>query len=254
LRKIVYILLILVLSASCSVSRKQKRGGKESIRSSRTDYLFDNILNQNLTARSFFIEKAEFVIKSGNEEKSGLGTVKFLLPDKFLITIKSHAGIEVARIYFTGDSIMINDRFGKKTYYASASFLKSKYGITTAVLPVILGDYVNDVRLDSSNMKCSEGILEVDALVKSLSIKYKISCDNGKSIETIPEPDFNDNGIDIKYGDFFKVNNMNAPGIITISDSQNNTVIEIRIQKITIPWEGTIDFIPGKQYEKIHLL
>ncbi len=105
MRKIIYILVILFLSGSCSVSRKQKRGGKENINSTRTISLYDNILNQNLTARSFFIERAEFSIKSGEEEKNGLGTVKFLMPDKFLITLKSHAGIEVARIFLTGDSI-----------------------------------------------------------------------------------------------------------------------------------------------------
>ena len=64
----------------------------------------------------------------------------------------------------------------------------------------------------------------------------------------------NDNGLQIGYSQFFKISNLNAPGKIEISDKQNNTVIEIRIQKIVIPWEGTIDFIPGKQYEKIHLL
>ncbi len=53
---------------------------------------------------------------------------------------------------------------------------------TTAVLPVILGDYVNDLKLDSSNLKCTDGILVTDALVKSLRIKYLINCENGKSI------------------------------------------------------------------------
>jgi hypothetical protein len=254
LRKIVYILLIVSLSGGCAVSRKHKNGVKEEISSGRTFNLTDKILSQNLTARSFFIERAEFYIKSGDEEKSGLGTVKFLMPDKFLITIKSHAGIEVARIYLTGDSIMINDRFDKKLYYGSASFLKSKYGITTAVLPVILGDYINDNGLDTSTMKCNNGIVEIVALVNSLRVKYQVSCENGKSVMAIPEPGFNENGIVISYNEFFKVNDLNAPGLIRISDSQNNTVIEIRIQRITIPWEGTIDFIPGKQFEKIHLL
>jgi hypothetical protein len=254
LRKIVYILVILVLSVSCSVSRKKKRAGIDSTNPVSSVNLYESILNQNLTARSFFIERAEFKIVSGDEEKSGIGTIKFLMPDKFLITIKSHTGIEVARIFLTGDSIMINDRFDKKLYYGSASFLKNKYGVTTAVLPVILGDYVNDIKLDSSSVKCREGLLNVDAVIKNLKIKYQISCENGKSMVATPEPDFYDNGIEIKYSEFFRVNNLNAPGIIKISDTQSKTVIEIRIQKITIPWDGTIEFIPGKQYEIIHLL
>ena len=41
---------------------------------------------------------------------------------------------------------------------------------------------------------------------------------------------------------------------LNISEKQTNTRIEIKILKIVIPWEGSIEFIPGKQYEKIHLL
>ena len=114
------------------------------------------LLNQNLTARSFFIEKAEFKISSGDGEKSGIGTVKFQMPDKFLISIKSKAGIEVARIFLTGDSIFINDRFNKKLYYGSTSYLKSKYGYYNIIIASILGDYVNDQKLDRSKINCIE--------------------------------------------------------------------------------------------------
>ena len=67
--------------------------------------LYESIINQNLTVRSFFIERAEFKIISNDGEKSGIGTIKFLMPDRFLISIKSKTGIEVARIFLTGDSI-----------------------------------------------------------------------------------------------------------------------------------------------------
>ena len=179
---------------------------------------------------------------------------KFLMPDKFLISIKSNAGIEVARIYLTGDSIMINDRFNKRLFYGSTSYLKSKYGVTTSLLPVLLGDYVNDQKLDSSKISCADGKLKILGLVNDVRVKYLIDCELGKSILTVPEDRNKENTLEIKYSEFFRANSINSPGKIEIVERKSNTTIEIRIRKIISPWEGVIDFIPGKQYEKIHLL
>jgi hypothetical protein len=252
LRKVTYILLIIILTGACAVSRRQKR---ENNASSNTQFdLFESIVNQNLTNRSFFIERAEFKIRNEEGEKSGIGTIKFLMPDKFLISIKSHTGIEVARIFLNGDSIMINDRIDKKLFYGSTSYLKSKYGLTTAILPVVLGDYVNDYKLDSTRINCIEGKLDIDGIVKNVKVNYQIDCNYGKSLLTIPDDSANVNGLQIRYSEFFKINGLSTPGRIEISDKLDNTVIQIMIEKIIIPWEGSIEFIPGKLYEKIPLL
>ena len=63
---------------------------------------------------------------------------------------------------------MINDRFNKKLYYGSTSYLKSKYGVTTALLPVFLGDYVNDQKLDSTKIKCIDGKLNILGIINNV--------------------------------------------------------------------------------------
>jgi hypothetical protein len=216
--------------------------------------LNERIVNQNLTRRSFYIGRAEFKIKSSVGEKSGLGTVKFLMPDKFLISIKSKSGIEVARIFLSGDSVMVNDRFNKRLYYGSTSYLKSKFGVTTAMLPVLLGDYVNDQKFDSARIKCTDGKLNVLGIINNVRVKYLIDCELGKNILTVPEDMEDENSLVIRYSEFIKGSNINSPGKIEISERKSSTIIEIRIQEIVSPWNGVIDFIPGKQYEKIHLL
>jgi hypothetical protein len=254
LRKIAFILTFTVLSAGCAVNRKQARTASSSSTAAQLINLYESILIQNLTSRSFYIERAEIRIKSSEGEKSGLGTVKFMIPDKFLISIKSIGGIEVARIFLTGDSIMINDRFNKRLYYGSESYLKNKYGVTTSLLPVLLGDYVNEQKLDSNKISCTDGKLSVIGKVNSVKIKYLIDCELGKSVMAMPEGKNEENSLEIRYNEFFRVNNINFPGKIDIIEKLNNTTIEIKIQKIITPWEGVIEFIPGKQYEKILLL
>jgi hypothetical protein len=252
LRKIVFILTIVILIYGCAV---KKKSGKttDSGAPDKESGIFSSILNQNLTSRSFFLERAEFKIRSGDGEKSGLGTVKFLMPDKFLISIKSNIGIEVARIYLKGDSVFINDRFNKRLYYGSTSFLKSKYGFTTSLLPVLLGDYVNDQKLDSNKIRCNDGRVSVSGNISDVKIEYLIDCQFGKSILTVPGKMRDESSLEIKYSGFFSSEGINVPGKIEIIEKQTNTTIEILIQKVIVPWNGVIDFIPGRQYDKIHL-
>ena len=252
MRKIAFILTVVILNWGCAVHKKNAKTTDSDIKGKNPD-IYASILNQNLTGRSFFIEKAEFRIRSGDGEKSGIGTVKFLMPDKFLISIKSNVGIEVARIFLKGDSIYINDRFNKRLYYGSTSYLKSKYGITTSLLPVLLGDYVNDQKLDSTKIRCVEGRVKVLGVINDVKIKYLIDCEIGKSILTVPEELRDENSLEIKYSEFFSSDSINTPGKIEITEKQSNTTIEILIQKMISPWDGGIDFIPGKQYDKIHL-
>jgi hypothetical protein len=243
----------MILITACAVSRKKIGQTNTTGVKPVVGNLSEIILNQNITGKSFYIEKAEFRIKSGEGEKSGLGTIKFLMPDKFLISIKSNTGIEVVRIFLTGDSIMVNDRFNKKIFYGSASYLKNKYGITTSLLPVLLGDYVNDEKIDSSRISCEEGMLSIGAVVEKAKVNYVIDCQQGKSILTKPEDSTGENLVEIYYTEFFQANNISIPGKIEIVEKKGNTRIELRIQKIISPWDGSIEFIPGKQFEKIRL-
>jgi hypothetical protein len=245
---------MMVLCSGCSVSRKQGRTSeKDTIQVPGGD-IYESLINQNITNKSFFIDKAEFRINGSGGEKSGIATIKFKTPDKYLISIKSKAGIELARIYLSEDSILINDRLSKKLYYGSASYLKSKYGLTTAVLPLIFGDFINENIYDNNKPECKEGKLKMEAIIKDIKIKYVVDCKYGKSILAMPANEEISGRMNIEYGKFFMNNRIYIPGIVNISENQNKTRIEIKIQRIIFPWEGSIEFVPGKQYEKIHLL
>jgi hypothetical protein len=244
---------MVVLCSGCSVSRKQRRTSEtDTIQVPRGD-IYESLINQNITNKSFFIDKAEFRIKGSGGEKTGIATIKFKPPDKYLISIKSKAGIEIARIYLSEDSIFVNDRLSKKLYYGSTSYLKSKYGLTTAVLPLIFGDFLNENIYDNNKPDCEDGKIKMEAIIKDIKINYVVDCKYGKSILALPANEEMSGRMKIEYGKFFMSNDIYIPGIVKISENQNNTRIEIKIKRIIFPWEGSIEFVPGKQYEKIHL-
>ena len=113
----------------------------------------ERIENQNLTKRNFFIQKAEIEILSEEENQKLIASIKFIYPDQYLISLKSKTGIEAARIFITDDTVLINDRINRKLYFGKPAQLKNKYGISPAVLPVVLGDFIKgNSKLDEQNI------------------------------------------------------------------------------------------------------
>lgn len=254
MRKIDFIFSLIFLGSACSVSRVAERRYNGSAEYMKEGMVLEDIKRQNLTANNFFIQKAEFKVLGQDESKNGLGSIKFEMPDKYLISLKSKVGIEVARIFINDDTILINNRINKKLYYGSTAYLKSKYGVTISFLPLLLGDYLNDEVYDNSKVNCVEGKFNIKGIISSMKINYVIDCGSGKSILAIPESTISETNLQIRYSDFLKTGEALTPGKIEISDSQSKTTIEIYIDKIDTRWEGAIQFIPGNNYEKIELL
>ena len=242
------------LGSSCSVSRINENRYNLSTESIKEGIELEDVKKQNLTTNNFFIQKAEFKMLSQDESKNGLASIKFEKPDKFLISLKSKGGIEAARIFISNDTILVNDRINKKLYYGSPAYLKAKYGVTASVLPLLLGDYLNDDVYDNSKIKCLEGKFDIKGVINRLQVHYIIDCRSGKTLLALPEHNINGGKLQIRYSNFLRTGEAFTPWKIEVSDSLSKTTIEINIDKIESPWEGTIQFIPGSQYEQIHLL
>lgn len=254
MRKITVILFLVVLITGCSVFRYAGSSNEGVSTGIITGDVSERVIKQNITFNSFFIRKAEIEFTTMEGREKFLCSIKFERPDKYLISLKSRTGIEAARIFITKDTILINDRINRKQYYGSTQYLKSKYGITASFIPLIFGDYIEDNISDNNQAKCFEGKMDIDCLVSGIKIKYVIDCKKGKSISATPGDSLNDEGIEIQYDDFFKTGEILTPGKIEIRDFQRQATIEIRIQNIESPWDGSIEFIPGNRYEILQLL
>ena len=79
-------------------------------------------------------------------------------------------------------------------------------------------------------------------------------CNKAKAVSIGVENSLNQLGIQISYDKFFEKGNCLQAKIINIIDNQRHTSISIDIDKIQLPWEGKIEFIPGNRYELVQLL
>ena len=211
------------------------------------------IKEQNISKSSFFIQKAEIEVTGAEGVERFIANIKYKYPDNYSISIRSKTGIEVARIFISRDTILANDRINRKLYCASPQYLNIKYGVTLSVLPILFGDYIGDNISEKKIVECINGYRDLETSIKDLKIKYVIDCKKGKTIAAIGETSLNNGGVVLKYSDFFKSGIKLIPGRIEIRDFQPKTIITLRILKISYPWDGTMEFLPGNKYEIIKL-
>jgi len=249
LRKIVFIFLIVTLSA-CSVLKRE--GSKDISKREQLENgdLKSFVLKQNLTNSGFFISKAQVTLTTDGEKTKFIASVKFESPDRYLISLKSKAGMEAARIFISSDTILVNDRINRKLYHGRADYLNFKYGIPVRLLPCIFGDLV--LPDNSKNLEgCDNNISKQDYLGNGVKYTYIIDCRKGKVIGLQNFSEINSKEVIIYFNKFLDFNSIRYPSIINFIYSGNE--VNIKIEKLEYPWNGNIEFISGNRYELIDL-
>jgi len=118
---------------------------------------------------------------------------------------------------------------------------------------LIFGDYLNDLSELEVVKECMNGSAELQGYRGNKEIWYIIDCDKGKVSGVTISDKAGTTGINMKYSDFKQNGKMIFPEKIMIEDSKGNTRLNIFIGNMEYVTEDNIDFIPGRNYEKIIL-
>jgi hypothetical protein len=253
-RKISIILILGVLIGGCSMTRKVGHNITDDSNKLPAANVLERVKELNISNRSFFIQKAEIEVVNKSVKEKFIGSIKFEKPDKYLISLKSRAGIEVARVYITKDTIWINDRMNRKLYYGNALYFEKKYGLNQKFLPLIFGDIVLERKIAEDMKECSGDKLAINCFVNGVILNYELDCKKRKTIFVNQVNNFAEEGIKIRYEKFSILEDILIPKNVKIEDSQYNTEINIKFLKIELPWNGSIKFVSGKGYELIELV
>jgi len=243
------ILVFAIILTGCSVMRR----GKISADLARKDSLelTEQIVAMNITENDFNVPKAEIEILSNGNEQKLLASMKYRKPDMYLLSIRNRTGIEAARIFVTKDTLMINDRMDRKLYCGSTEYLFNKYGISASALPLITGDLLNDIKTGSEKITCKDNKGTIEGHLQQKRISYIIDCTIAKVVNAIISDENHTAGIELKYSNFKEAKKYKFPGLVEIEDFMKQTSIRIDISEIEFDVEDKIEFIPGKNYEKI---
>lgn len=247
----IVILLILMLSGCTAMKKSSMRKPEVPAVSHMT--LRERILAMNMTMHDFNIPRADVeIISNGNNQKL-IATLKYRRSGDYLISVKSRAGIEAARIYITKDTIMVNDRMYRKLYVGSSEYLLDKYGIATDLLPLLFGDYIEDLTEMETIKDCKTGVSEIQGYRDNRELWYFLDCIRGKVSGITISEKTGPAGINIKFSDFKKYDHLMYPGKIVIEDTMEKTRIILGIGSVEYDSNDRLEFIPGRNYDKIIL-
>jgi hypothetical protein len=242
---------LFVFLIGCSVIKKKSVSENIDTEGSVSN-LLEGIKRQNITNRNFFVQRAEIEVIADNYKQKLLASIKYNFPDKYLISLRSKTGVEVARIFITEDTVLVNDRFNKILYFGKPDNLKKKYNISHELLPIIFGDLITGKETLGDNIICTDNKADISYNLNGIKISYLVDCDRMKIVSACQEIDIKTNYKDIKYDDFVKVGYGLMPSMIHMDFSEAD--ITVKIEKIEAPWAGTVEFIPGSRYDLIELL
>jgi len=250
LQKIAYI-FILITFTSCSVFKRQNASKLIYEENGLSINRIERIRKLNISNQNFFISKAEVQIISGDENEVFLASVKFLFPDKYLISLRSKTGVEGARVFLTGDTILINDRINRTLFYGNPDYISRKFGISPAAVPLFFGDLVFTDLRNQDDVKCDDGLIDINSTISGLKFEAVADCRFLKMISCIQINDREGEQVKIYYSEFNEIGEFVAPSRIILEYEKIKVLIAIK--RLEIPWDGSFDFIPGSKYERIPL-
>lgn len=254
MQKVIIIIIVFTITLGCSVTRRKADIGLKDSDGSKSNNLLNNVIEQNITNNSFFITKADIEIVAENESKEFVASIKFRQPDKYLVSLKSKAGIEALRIFLTNDTILINDRFNRILYYGSTDKIYKRFGINYEFVSLLFGDY-KDIRCVRSDfIICENDKINIKCKDRGTEMFYEIDCAIRKVVNIKLADETGKNEMNISFSDFSRFDDILVPQRIDISGIPNIKLMNINIRKIEYPWEGLIEFVPGNKYEKIEIL
>lgn len=249
MQKIVSISILLFLLSGCTVFRS----GKKSMPEATDENIFSTaeILNNNITAGDFNIQKAEiqYIDSSGSEIKF-IANLKYKHGGLYLASIRTRSGIEAARVFITKDTLLLNDRINKRLYCGSSEYIERKYGITADALPLIIGDLIYNKK-EEAMVSCTEGQNKIIEKLGDSRITYTVDCKKKKAQEVAISREQIEKQIIIRYENFNLYEGRIYPRNIEIEESTRKSMIKIEIFRIEFNNPEELKFIPGNNYEKV---
>jgi hypothetical protein len=247
LRKALIVILIVTLHG-CSVAHYTTVGNGDQEAGSDVN-IIENVRSNNICEENFFIEKGEITINRGNDAERFLFTVKYNKPGIWLISIRNFAGLEGARIYLSGDTVLINDRIGKRVLFGKAVDLEKLTGFSSLLINSLFGDLILPESREKPEIVQNNNKYAIIQNIQGKSWKSVIDMNKGKVAFFSLQSSGGKEILKIKYSKFSRAGR-HIPRAIELNETSENLIASIRLKRMQIPWTGDIEFISGKGYSK----
>jgi hypothetical protein len=241
------LIVVTLISIGCSATRENS-GRREPVINELKKSQIESVIDQNISNNGFFIEKGKISSSSAEGRISLFFNMKYNQKGIYLVSLRSITGMEAFRVYLDSDTVLINDRINKEVLTGNPYAFEKIIGIPYELLIVLTGDIFVGKQVDMAEAPCSAGTSLYSGYLRGLLMNYEIDCERKKISRLILASGIPGKSIIFSYSKF-RNDDKRVPRKIEIIDENRSVRISVKIEKISHPWFGNLEFIPGTGYE-----
>jgi len=248
----IIIIIIVITVSSCRSLRLYETGTESGTVEINAEKIVERVRLNNIIAGPLAINKIIINYEQEGESRRFRANLKYNGSDSILISIRTFAGIEAARVLIEKDTVRISDKINKIYYLGSTEHLGEKYGIKFDFIDLFFGD-IGNIDIRKRRLKCEEGLVKIQENVPGRTIEYTIDCNVSKIIAIEGTIGYEGEKIRGIFDEFRSEDGLLYPGKISWHLNGEETVIYIEMQNLKRSNSSNIIFRVGSDY-KLRLL
>jgi|GEM_PF-6202646 len=239
-------MLVVVVVAGCSGLRRIPSGTGTIM--DRTEGGIDSKLlyDNNIAAKGVYISKmhAEFI--SGNVSERFNANLRVSGNGQWLLSIRTVAGIEAARIHADRESVTVLDRLSRRAIIYPWAQLKNEYRLSYEILPLILGDLPAVFLEQGGYFDCISG---KSGLYGQDSVKITVDCVENKISDIFIDERNGRKTVSFEFSAFTRNIETVYPSKIVMTELSGMTKIAVEYEELVSPWNGSVSFEIPRNYQ-----
>ena len=248
----IIIIIIVITVSSCRSLRLYETVTESGTVEINAEKLVERVKLNNIIAGPLAINKIIINYEQGGESRRLRANLKYNGSDSILISIRTFAGIEAARVLIEKDTVRISDKINKIYYLGRTEELGKKYGIKFDFIDLFFGD-IGNIDKRKGRLRCEEGLVKMQENVPGRTIVYTIDCNINKIKAIEGTIGYEEEKIRGTFDEFRSEDGLLYPGEISWHLNGEETVINIEMQNLKRSGSRNIIFRVGSDY-KLRLL
>ena len=243
IRNITIILLFLFLINSCSIFRRAGDSTKGYGTAADINELLRQTEKNNVGKKDFIISRFRVDYREGNNNKKAGGFIKRTGDGLMLVSIRSVAGIEIARASIDIDSINVYDRVNNLMYIQTIDYMFNKFGLQDDIISLLWGDLPSGLSRKPGGSSSDGNTYNV----KYANADYRITINTtNRKLQKIEFSNTNYSKTVIEYSDYNTFNGITVPCEILLENLNRELVIKLKYYNLKFGKIKNMSFETGK--------
>lgn len=242
----ILLLLLIVITGSCRSTRISESTVSKEGTVINTARFLRAVDSRNIFSDPLIINRITVNYSSGSERYRFRANLKYDGENTILLSIRTFAGIEAARIFMDADSVKIIDRLNKIYYRGKTKDLEKKYGLPAGNIGLLFGDFMYNG--GGGRKKCIDGYVSRKVADERGVMEYTFDCSEKKLAVVGGILAAGGTSIKGRFGSFRQENGLIFPATIEWQAENIGVNLQMEMRNLRETENISLIFRPGKDY------